>query len=77
MGILRIGQEENLERTNLHGCAKTVLMHTKTTSSVTSATRSILILETTLILMAKNGYSAKIVTSGFTLTARFRMDVIA
>jgi hypothetical protein len=67
------GPVESSRTVSSSGCAKRAPLPTRTTSTVTSAVRSILRQEKMLIQMGRTGSSANSARSGFTLTARSRM----
>jgi hypothetical protein len=70
---LRIsGPEGNFMATSTHGSAMYALMHTRTNSSATTASRYILMKMSTLLTMEKSGFSASDATSGITLIAKQR-----
>ena len=68
------GPVENSATTNSSGCVQTALKLTKTTSTATSATRSMWIQRRMLILMGSNGFTVNIAESGFIRSVKFRMD---
>lgn len=72
---ITIGQEESLARANFFGFANLVVMPTNATSTVIFASRSMLTMEKTLILMGKSGSSVKNAQSGFIQCVRSKMAI--
>ena len=71
--ILRIGRGENSEKTSMDGFALDALLLINKTNFAITVSRSILIQEIMLILMAKNGSSVRIVKNGSTQIAKSKM----
>ena len=71
--ILRIGRGENSGKTSMDGFALDALLLINKTNFAITVSRSTLILEITLILMAKNGSSVRIVINGSTQIAKSKM----